>query len=224
MKIEILHIYSQNFHSQKKFYQEILNLPVTEIAEKEFHVHLGYSILKIHKHPDFKPYHIAFHIPDEMENQALDWLKNRVEIVKSGSDEIIDFFNWHAKSIYFYDADYNIIEFISRKDLLGSETDKFSKNEIIGIAEIGLAVDDVKATYHYIRNHSTLIQYFGDQEKFCVIGTDRGLLICVDQNSKTWFPTKDRSEKAAFEMKFSHKKENYQLKYDGKELEMQMIL
>lgn len=224
MKIETLDIYSKNFSPQKSFYQDKLNLPIKEISSEKFEVNIGFSTLRIRKAKESKPYHIALHISAKMEEKALAWLKNKLKVLSFKNDEIIDFPNWNAKSIYFYDADRNIIEFISRKDFNHSESSEFSENEIVGIAEIGLAVKDVKSTFHYIRNHSTLLQYFGDQEKFCVIGTDNGLIILVDQNSKTWFPTKDKSENADFEMKFSHSKENYQLKYSDSELLLQRIL
>lgn len=224
MKIESLLIYCKNFDEQKKFYGEVLKLAVREISEKEFHVQIGYTVLKILRHKDFKPYHLAFHISAGMEKQALEWLKNKVKILKPEKNEIIDFPNWKAKSIYFYDADKNIVEFIARKDFNHSESNEFSSDEIHGVAEIGLAVDDVKSTYQHIRNHSTLVQYFGDQEKFCVIGTDRGLIICVDKNTKTWFPTQNPSENAAFQMKFSHNEEIFQFKYDGKQVQVHGIL
>src|SRR5699024_193687 len=115
-----------------------------------------------------------------------------VEILPLGDSEIVDFSSWNAKSIYFYDADHNIIEFIARRHLHQRETTGFSENDIIGIAEIGLVVHDVKSVFEKLNSQTGLKQYSGDLEKFCPIGDDSGLLITIDnRKKKTWFPTRD---------------------------------
>lgn len=223
MKINKLHIYSKDLENQFDFYTHQLNLATQKVSPNKVEIQLGYSVLQIEEDPNFKPYHIAFHISDQMEKEALTWLKERVPILKMKEEEIIDFSSWNAKSIYFYDADRNIIEFISREHLFPSKSDDFSKKEIQGIAEIGLAVKNVHAVFNQIHQQTGLVQYFGDLEKFCVIGDDEELLITVDQTQKTWFPTSDKSRNAAFKMEFEHQQRNIHFHYDGQKILIQEI-
>lgn len=217
MKIKRLHIYTKNIEKQRNFYKHTLQLPVKTISSKRIEVVIGYSILEIKENPEFTPYHIAFHISAEKEKEALAWLKKRIGILKLGDSEIVDFSGWNAMSLYFYDEEFNILEFISRRHLHSSDRKGFSENDICGIAEIGLVTQDVKSTYERIRDAVGLEQYSGDLEKFCPIGDDHGLLITVDnRKKKTWFPTPDKAEMAPFRLDFTHHSKRSELWYDGK--------
>src|SRR5699024_3763472 len=123
---------------------------------EKIEVRIGYSVLEFVQSTAAKPYHVAFHIAANKEKQALLWLKQRVEILPLGDSEIVDFSSWNAKSIYFYDADHNIIEFIARRHLHQRETTGFSENDIIGIAEIGLVVHDVKSVFEKLNSQTGL--------------------------------------------------------------------
>lgn len=218
MQIEILHIYSDNLEEQFMFYKHRMNLPVEKISSDKIEVQVGYSVLEIEKSTAFNPYHLAFHIAAEQENRALEWLKERVDILEMEEEEIIDFSSWNAKSIYFYDADHNVLEFISRKHIHQTSSKDFSEKQIYGIAEIGLAVENVESTFEQLHRETGLEQYAGNLEEFCPIGDDSGLLITVDKNKKTWFPTTDKSENAAFKLRFTHQEEYCELEYDGLDL------
>lgn len=219
MKIESLHIFTPNLEKQHKFYEETLKLPVEAVSENKFEVQVGYSCLQFEKNLNATPYHIAFHISAKKEKEALVWLKKRVKILKMGIYEIIDFSSWNANSLYFYDADKNIMEFISRRHLHHSDTEGFSENDICGIAEIGLAVENVKPVFDKIHNTIGLEQYSGDLEKFCPIGDDDGLFITIDnRKKKTWFPTQDKAKASAFKLVFTHQSNKERLTYDGRHL------
>lgn len=218
MHIQELQITSKDIKKQFTFYKDVLELPVEKTGVKSIRVNIGDAVLKVEEKTDFKPYHIAFHITARKEKQALQWLKNKVKILKNEKQEIIDFPAWNAKSLYFYDADKNVLEFISRRHLYKPQFAEFSASAVQGIAEIGLAVDEVEKTYKQITTETTLIKYFGDVEQFCVIGDHEGLLITVDQNTKKWFPTNDNSQKAPFYLKFIHQNKRFSLHYDGQEV------
>ncbi len=217
MHFDRLYIEAKNIARQKVFYAQILNLPVKSLSARKIEVQVGDSVLEISENPGFTPYHIAFHLSAEKENPALTWLKKKVDILKMGKQEIIDFSSWNAKSIYFYDADHNVLEFISRRHLYQTNNKGFSKKDIRGIAEIGLATQNVRAAYDNIYQKTGLPQYFGDFEKFCPIGDDEGLLITIDNRQKpTWFPTKDKAFASPFVLDFSHSNQTYRLAFDGK--------
>lgn len=219
MHIKKLHLYSSDLKKQRKFYEELLGFSIEESAENYFDVKIGHSKIRFEYSSGAKPYHIAFHISAEKEQKALAWLKKRVDILTLGGQEIIDFSSWNAKSIYFYDTDQNVIEFIARRHLHKSPQTDFSTQDICGIAEIGLVTQDVKSVYQQIHKESGLEQYSGDLEKFCPIGDDHGLLITIDnRQKKTWFPTDDKAQNVAFNLKFSHNNQGHELLFDGKNL------
>ncbi|NJW51474.1 VOC family protein [Salinimicrobium oceani] len=205
MKIEFLKIYTPQPEAQYRFYKEVLNLPVQWIAKDVFRVEAGYSKLEFAKDEGAKPYHIAFHIPARQETKALNWLEERVEILRDGQDKIMDFPAWQAKSVYFYDHDKNILEFISREHLFESETREFSEAGILGISEIGLATSQVRANFDFLNTHFGLTKFSGDYERFCATGDDMGLFIIINKNEKDWFPVGDKAHASPFEIKIAVK-------------------
>ena len=181
---------------------------------KSFEVRAGFSVLKFRSDPVATPYHIAFHIGAHQEKKALQWLKDRVEILKNEEEEIIDFSSWNAKSIYFHDPDKNVIEFISRGHLYQSKLEKFSQENIVGISEIGLATDDVLQNYTYLNQQLSLTKFTGDYHTFCATGDDEGLFIIVDYMKKTWFPADDQAFPSPFSIRLSGKHGRSSLVYE----------
>lgn len=206
MKIEYLKIFSQNIEEQKKFYRDVLELPVKETGTNSFRVHIGFSELEIEKKKDATPYHLAFHIPPQREQVALEWLEPRTGILKNESEKIVDFPAWKAKSLYFYDADKNILEFISRRGLYPPKTGEFSEKDILGIAEVGLATNDVEEKFSFLNQNFGLEKYSGDYERFCAVGDDEGLFIIINKDQKDWIPTGDKAYASPFEIKLSVEK------------------
>ena len=143
MKIKQLHIYTKNLQEQKRFYAEVLELPVRQIGTNMIQVLLGFSEIFIEEKSTAKPYHIAFHIMPNKIEQAQHWLSDKVECLTFEGNPIIEFPAWNARSLYFYDENKNIVEFISRKDLFPKTEKNFDAEQILGIAEVGLVTEDV---------------------------------------------------------------------------------
>lgn len=213
MKIKHLKIQTSNLEAQLEFYEKALGLPILEKNGTGFSVKIGYSILEFHRAEKSKPYHVAFHIGASQENEAVHWLQNRVSILQNEGENIVDFPAWNAKSIYFYDADQNVIEFISRKDLHPLNED-FSEKSLLGIAEIGLSTDTVEEFFRFLNVNFKLEIYFGKPDVFCAIGDENGLLITVDKYEKTWFPTNDIALPADFDLKFEQNEKLFELNYE----------
>lgn len=219
MKITRLTVKSNKVKEQLKFYKHQLGFEVTEYDEKCFVVKAGYSELCFEYAANFQPYHIAFHIPDNEEEKALRWIENEKPVLKDSTEKIIDFSNWKAKSVYFYDEERNIIEFISRRDFNHENSALFNAQSVLGIAEIGLAVESIEPVFDQFQDIG-LMRYDGNLESFCAIGDDEGLIICVDQNKKTWYPTSDTAMPAPFRLEFEHKEKLHQLEYNGKTIQI----
>ncbi|MCF4100924.1 VOC family protein [Gillisia sp. M10.2A] len=217
MKIERLEIGAGNIRDQLKFYRDLLGFEIQNYKESSFEIQTGYSVLKFVENQDFTPYHIAFHIPDKQEEKALNWLKDNVQILKNNNQEIINFSNWNAKSIYFYDADKNIVEFISRRNSNKPSSAIFSGESILGISEIGLATSNIKEKFEILET-AGLEQYDGNFEEFCAIGDDEGLIITINKNLKSWFPTGDSAYSSNFSIEFNHRGKAYNFLFEEDQL------
>lgn len=220
MKIEYLKIYSPELESQKKFYRELLELPVSQVAEDRLQVRLGFSLLEIEKQEAATPYHLAFHIPPQREKVAMEWVEQRMDVLENDGEKITDFPAWNAKSIYFYDAAQNILEFISRRELYPPATGKFTSKEILGISEVGLATANVEEKFSFLNENFGLEKYSGDYERFCAAGDDEGLFIIINKDQKDWIPTGDKAYSSPFEIKISVEKALFGAVYENERLRL----
>lgn len=202
MKILSLTVYTHQLQKQLKFYGELLGLPIKNKSKTSFEVVVGFSLLRFEQSNKATPYHIAFHIPGGQEAQGVNWIESRTTILKNGTDKIVDFSNWNAKSIYFYDEDKNIMELIARDNFLKPKSDSFSAGSILGISEIGLATNSIEEKYKILKEKCGLQIFDGNFAKFCAIGQPLGLIITINKNKKDWFPTNDTAYVSDFTMKF----------------------
>ncbi len=204
MKINELILYTTSLEEQKKFYSHTLGLPLLDTSSKSFKVAVGYSLLIFKLREYATPYHIAFNIPSYLDPEALAWIRKRMSVLKYQGKGLIDFVNWNARSIYFYDADQNIIELIARKSLGIQSLDTFDHHAFLCISEVGMAVNDIETTYSQLQKLSDFKIYDGDFEKFCAVGDEHGLFILINKHRKDWFPTDDKAFSSDFEIEFQN--------------------
>ena len=191
MKIKELIIYTDKLNEQLDFYVHGLGIQLLNRTSHSGSLKIGSSILTFKLKESVTPYHFAFNIPSNTEEEALIWLKKRVQILTFDDNEIIDFPSWNARSIYFYDKDLNIVEFISRKNLKIHNEAKFSSRLILNISEVGLATIQIEKTYTELNKIQNIDVFDGNFERFCAVGNEAGMFILVNPNIKNWFPTND---------------------------------
>lgn len=201
MNILELLIYSRNFAEQVRFYRDLLGFPVMEQQENSVTFRAGHTRYTLVADPDATPYHIAFNIPPGSERQALDWLKQRCPVLTDEGDELVRFDAWKAMAMYFYDADRNILEFIARRDLAPGQGGPFGADRILGVSEIGIPVTDIRDAFSAINRIGNIPLYDGSFEKFCAAGDPHGLLILINRDRKTWFPTNDPAFSSPFSLR-----------------------
>ncbi|MFD0760997.1 VOC family protein [Lutibacter aestuarii] len=201
MKIKELIIFTNKLEFQIDFYATILELPIV-ISTPEFtSFRVGKSLLTFKYKKHITPYHFAFNIPSNKEKEALEWLKERVDVLCFEDNEIQDFYSWNSKAIYFYDIDKNIVEFISRKNMnLISET-KFSSKQLYSISEIGISSNNIERTVNKLNTFEAIKIYSGDMEQFCALGDEDGLFIIANNKLRKWFPTGDEIYQSDFIVK-----------------------
>jgi catechol-2,3-dioxygenase len=127
--------------------------------------------------------------------------------------EIQDFDTWNAKAVYFYDIDNNIVEFIARKNLNYKSTEKFNKNSLLEISEIGIPTTNIEKEFAFLNKKLGLSIYDGGFNDFCAIGTEKGLFICINKNVKGWYPVNDKAYSSDFELKVIIEKEKFNIAY-----------
>ena len=147
MKIEELILDTENLEEQLSFYQDLMNFKTIKRSESCISFQIGKSKLTFVEKDKALPYHFAINIPFNKVKEGLNWLKDRVTVIPFEGDEIIDFENWKAKAIYFYDRDHNIVEFIAREKSGHDIREGFGSKSILCISEIGIGTDNIKELY-----------------------------------------------------------------------------
>ncbi|MCB0734815.1 MAG: VOC family protein [Bacteroidetes bacterium] len=191
MRIQHLKLYSGNLDDQRTFYTEVLGLDLIQEDNYSFSVQVGETTLTFEE-TQFKPcYHFAINIPNNQLEHAADWLRSKVNLLPFEGKEVIDFPNWNAQAVYFYDADHNIVECIARRDLPNQSDDLFDSSSFLEISEVGLPTSDVLSIAGQLEAEAGLGIYSGDRSRFCAIGDPQGLFIVVDYHQKDWIPNMD---------------------------------
>lgn len=195
MLIQKLTLFTNTIAKQKEFYRTVLGLEQLVDTNETISFKTGSSILTFQYKADFNPSHFAFNIPSNAINDALYWLRNRAEIIinQDSGKPITNILKWKAKSIYFYDANNNILEFIAREAVDLESDMAFNTNTILSISEIGIVTDDIPKLYQRINFIKSIPIFDGDLSRFCALGNYEGLFILVDKNKKTWYPTNDEA-------------------------------
>lgn len=219
MKILELEIFTPNLEKQVRFYSQVLDLDVVEQSNSSASFQIGNSKLKLTLRKEFTPYHYAINIPANQEKEALEWLKERVEILTYENNEIQYFDFWNAYAIYFYDADGNIGELIARRNLDNDSDEPFNKNALLEICEIGIPTVDINQEYKALKEKTGLPVFSGSMERFCAAGDDHGLFIIINKKiKKEWFPTKDEPMSSDFNIRFIEKEKEFTFNYSNEKL------
>lgn len=212
MNIKELTLYTPNIQGQFEFYSQVLGLTPYDHSDVSVAFQMGLSKLIFEYRKEATPYHFAFNIPAHQDTEALDWLKPRVDILKDGIHEIQDFSFWNAKAIYFYDADNNIVEFISRNNLKQNSNESFTSASLLELSEIGLPSQDIKSVFLALNNLMEIEVFDGSFERFCAIGDEHGLFICIHKD-RNWFPVGDKAHLSDFKIKLEIDGEPHQLEF-----------
>src|SRR5690606_34273509 len=123
--------------------------------------------------------------------EAAAWLRDRVAFLYApgAASPVVDHENWQAKALYFYDPEFNLLEFIAHRTTPPSST-TFGPEQLTGIAEVGLPVTDVAGFAQELRERLELPRWKSATALFEAVGDAEGLFIVV-QEQRPWFPTQN---------------------------------
>jgi catechol 2,3-dioxygenase-like lactoylglutathione lyase family enzyme len=194
MKITELTIASAFIQEMRRFYVGVLGFAEYEVigGSDGLAMQVGYSRLTFVPGTSDARYHFAFNIrPDQLEDAA-SWLQGRgIELIpnSAGQGYMVDFPDWWAKSVYFFDPSGNIVELIARGAIQrAGNAPKFSAAALLGVSEIGIVTDDVKALHAWLETVHGLTSFSRQPlaDTFSVMGDDEGLLLLVPPG-REWF-------------------------------------
>ncbi|HEY4628171.1 MAG TPA: glyoxalase [Flavobacterium sp.] len=197
MKILELELLTDTINETELFYNNVIGLQTVSKNNSSISFEAGSTKLTFRISKNIKPvYHFAFDIPNNKLIEAFLLIENKTKILDVISpDKIANFYNWNAKSFYFYDNNGNILEFIARYDLDTASEKSFDGSLIVSISEIGFVSKNVSQLSDEICEKYGL-SVFSKQpklDKFIVLGTDTGLFVLVEEN-RDWYPTDKKAK------------------------------
>jgi len=192
MEIERIIIFSSGIENQYQFYCNQLMLECVEKNEDFFCVKIGSSLLQIQKGARHIStcYHLAFNIEPSLFLESATFLQHKnISLLNNENKILIDFPDWNARSIYFKDADGNILECIARFNLPHQSFNRlFGAGDFLCISEIGIPVNDISEFLLSVQSKTSIEIWKSYGQWFCAAGDEKGLLIIVPEKHK-WFPT-----------------------------------
>jgi catechol 2,3-dioxygenase-like lactoylglutathione lyase family enzyme len=197
MNILELELLTDSITETESFYNDVIGLETISKTNSSVSFTAGSTKLTFRSSENLKPvYHFAFDIPNNKLQEAFAWIEKKTGILEVVPPEkIADFYNWNAKSFYFYDNNANILEFIARFSLDNTSEKPFDGSLVLSVSEIGFVTKNVSKLSDEMSNKYDL-SIFPKQpklDKFIVLGTDTGLFILVEEN-RDWYPTHQKAK------------------------------
>lgn len=193
MQIRSVSIVVPNPRETASFFADTLDLPVTHHPGSA-EVRIGASTLSIEQ-GDPEPdgyYHLAFDIPENTIADAHTLLRERVDILPAGEDDIMTGSPfWDSHSVYFNAPGNLNLELIARHRLPNAISTPFAFTDIQHISEVGIPVDDPLDAVARLDRAFGLASFGEPSEMFAPVGSDAGLLIIV-RSGRNWFPTDEQ--------------------------------
>lgn len=203
MKFKALKIGSKNLKKQQEFFADRLGFEVKKTSTHEIIVNAGFTQLTFsEKLEPPELYHYAFLIPTGSLEASIQYVESKaIELLPFRGEKVIHFDT--GRSIYFFDADGNIAEFIERPLLDYPTKRAFDIRDVICVNEIGLPAADTIEMSHDLMTHYGIqpINPKAWNEKFCWVGDHEGAVIVVKEG-RHWMPTEIPAVINDFELEY----------------------
>lgn len=143
-------------------------------------------------------YHFAFNIAPARLGGALAWLRSRVTLVAPRGDTRDDalprdmwhFRHWRARSLFFFDPAYNIVELIARSEFgaFDMSSGAFSAADLQCVSEIGFVMraGESNAAARQLNEKFGLTAYPPGTSDWWAMGDEHGLLLCLARDGDLW--------------------------------------
>lgn len=202
MKIIELSLPSTHLDSQERLFRDVLGFPCSRPQEERLLVSCGATTLNFLQAERQYYFHYCFLVPPGCLNSVIAFLDEREfqPLFYHGS-RIIDFGN--GQSVYFYDADGNLAEFIERPMLGHAVQSGFDISDVIRLNEIGMPTDNP------LQKAGELIGRFGielaedavKRDDFVWCGDYEGVFL-LPAVGRNWIPADKPAEVNALDVRF----------------------
>lgn len=206
MHLDQIELMAQDLVATKAFYHDTFGLPVLASSEEQLLLAAGSSRLRFLNSNTPSFYHVAFLIPGNQVEAALQWVRARTHVLPfNDNGPIADFRNWNAYAFYFHDNNGNILEFIAHHDLPYTSAEPFSAASLICICEIGIPVPSVPDACRFFKEHYQVPHYVKGPNlpDFAVMGEEDSLLI-ITEIGRGWLPTQRPAAPHYLQLTFTH--------------------
>jgi len=190
MLLREVHIHCASLRTMYAFYRKQMGMQCGLTTERLTVIAGSTKLIFTPKKNFHGGYHYAFSIPEGALSGALAFLKKNTSMFYSYDDDsyIADFPKWKARSLFFSDADGNVVELIARKGD-GEYTDEnFDVAAIISLSEIGLGCQSPRHLAMQLRAQAGLEEYDKGRDYFKAVGDRYGLFI-LSSPVRNWYPS-----------------------------------
>jgi catechol 2,3-dioxygenase-like lactoylglutathione lyase family enzyme len=202
MRITALTISTAFIDECRRFYVERLGFTEHEVigGSDGLAMQAGYTRFTLVPGTADARYHFAFNVKPDQLPDAASWLQQHgVELIPSpnGQGSVVDFPNWKARSVYFFDPAGNIVEIIARAALPpAGNAPRFGAGSLLGVSEIGLVTDDLAAYRDWLSGVHGIAGFIRQEntDMFSALGDDEGLLLLVPPG-REWYMGRFAAEK-----------------------------
>ena len=199
MKIVRVAMTSADAVAAGEWYREVLDVPVA-VHGSAVEVTIGSTVLALSAGGAGEPggHHLAVTIPSNRFAESKAWLVERLGLINGGllthdgMDEFALGGVWNSQSVYFDGPDGSILELIARHSLTNSTSGPFGTDGLLGVSEVGVAVEEVPAVARLLLDSAGMPPFGPGVPEFTPVGDQDGLLILVAPR-RIWFPTDDRA-------------------------------
>ena len=182
MKILRIVLETGNIEKMKKFYTEILEMPIVRAKESFFTVRAGNTHITFqHSSTDEAPlYHFALRTNLSFyEYMFMKLIEGNVSILPDSEGNLSGY--WKGKQVYFNDPDGNIVEILEREIPLNEETHGW-----VDVCEIGFPSESVEDMSEFLSPINNVNPAESDTFRF--YGDELGTFVLVKEN-RNWYPT-----------------------------------
>lgn len=179
MKIIRLVMETAKLAEMKKFYNEMLEMPMVREEETYFTVRAGKTLITFTESENAPYYHFALRTSLEKFDYFYDKLKVHHSLLKDEEGRTSMY--WEGKQVYFYDPEGNVLEILERPNPYTTHSGPY-----YDVCEIGMPAGDVFKMAEFLGDIENVNP--SESDMFAFYGDKMGNFVLV-KDGRHWYPT-----------------------------------
>jgi len=180
-------MYTNKLRMLRGFYENVLEIPISEAGEGFFKMIIGDSTLIFSETEEDTLYHFAINIPGNQYTLAKYWAKNKVTLNREAGVEDIFYSRFNADAFYFEDPAGNVIELIARRHV--DKWSDFSVDSFLNISEVSITTPLVREVGERLQDLGIPISgnYQIEPDTLNFLGRNDSFIILVPPQRRWYF-------------------------------------